>query len=216
MTSGTRVVGYVRVSTDRQGESGLGLQAQREAIERECAHRGWELAAIHEDVASGGSTSRPGLDAAILACLDGNAAGIVVAKLDRLSRSVIHFANLLEAATKDGWNIVALDFGLDLATPQGRLVANVLMSVAVWEREMIGLRTREALAQARANGVVLGRPSGVSDELRARITQMRSSGMTYQNIADVLNLAEVPTAQNGAEWYSSTIAAILRADRVPV
>lgn len=76
----------------------------------------------------------------------------MVYKLDRLSRSVIDAGHLLERAQREGWNVVALDFGLDLSTPNGKLVANVLTSVAEWEREMTALRTSEALAERQHRG----------------------------------------------------------------
>jgi DNA invertase Pin-like site-specific DNA recombinase len=110
---------------------------------------GFELARIEQDVLSAKSMNRPGLRAALDACRSGEVAGIVVAKLDRLSKSVIDFGKLLAEANGGGWNIVGLDFGLDLSTPQGKLVANLLMSAAEWEREVIGQRTREGLAAKR-------------------------------------------------------------------
>src|SRR3979411_1822110 len=105
MVEGMSVVGYVRVSTGEQGASGAGLEAQRAAIRAECDRRGWELARIEEDVLSGKSMNRPGLQAALEACRSGEVGGVVVAKLDRLSRSVIDFGNLLAEAKRDGWNI---------------------------------------------------------------------------------------------------------------
>jgi DNA invertase Pin-like site-specific DNA recombinase len=100
------------------------------------------------------------------ACRAGEAAGIVTAKLDRLSRSVIDFAKLLAEARKRGFKIVALDLGLDLSTPQGELVANVIASVAQWERRIIGQRTAEGLAAKKAQGVKLGRPRTLPESVR--------------------------------------------------
>src|SRR5215210_7973308 len=138
-----RVVGYARVSTGEQAESGGGLAAQRSALEAEAARRGWELVAIREDVASGRRTSgRPGLEAALAAVDGGEADALAVAKLDRLSRSLLDFAGLLERARRRGWTLVALDLGVDTSTPQGELVANVIASVAQWERRIIGQRTK--------------------------------------------------------------------------
>ena len=82
----------------------------------------------------------------------------MVAKLDRLSRSIIDFATLLEEARRLGFNVAALDLGLDLSTPQGGTGSDVIASVAQWERRIIGERTREALAVKRADGVRIGRP----------------------------------------------------------
>ena len=146
------VVGYVRVSTDEQAVSGLGLAAQRAAIEAECARRGWTLVAVHEDALSGKSLKRPGMSAALEAVESGVAAAIVVAKLDRLSRSLADFASLMARAQSGHWNLVALDLGIDLTTAAGEFMANVMASAAQWERRIIGQRTRDTLAVKRAMG----------------------------------------------------------------
>ena len=135
------VVGYVRVSTDEQADSGLGLAAQRATVTAEAERRGWTLVAVHEDALSGKSLDRPGLAAALAAVESSEAGGIVVAKLDRLSRSLKDFALLMERAQKRGWNLVACDLGIDLSIPAGEFMANVMGSAAQWERRIIGLRT---------------------------------------------------------------------------
>lgn len=151
MGNGSTVIGYARVSTEEQGATGSGLEAQRAAIKAECARRGWRLLRIEKDFLSGKNLKRPGLNAALAACRSGEVEGIVVHKLDRLSRSIVDFSRLLEEARKRGFDIVALDLGLDLSTPQGELVANVTASVAQWERRIIGERAREAVAARRAS-----------------------------------------------------------------
>jgi DNA invertase Pin-like site-specific DNA recombinase len=99
MTSGDKVVGYVRVSTADQGASGYSIDAQTALIESECLRRGWFLVEIFKDVASAASTKkRPGYDGAVAACEHGDAQGIVAAKLDRISRSCLDFAALLQRA----------------------------------------------------------------------------------------------------------------------
>ena len=153
---------------------------------------------------------RPGLEAALGACRSGGIGGIVVAKLDRLSRSVVDFGRTLAEANKGGWNIVGLDFGLDLSTPQGKLVANVLMSVAEWEREVIGQRTREGLAVKRAEGVRIGRPAMVPPNVVRRIKRARTRGDSFGKIADRLNAAGVETGHGGASWHPSTVRAVLQ------
>ncbi len=126
-----RVCGYTRVSTQEQADSGLGIDAQRAAITAEAARRGWELLTIHEDAGlSGKSLNRPGL-ADALAMVEGDAASaIIVAKLDRLSRSLVDFAGLMQRAQRRGWQLVALDVNIDTTTAAGALVANVMASVA--------------------------------------------------------------------------------------
>jgi DNA invertase Pin-like site-specific DNA recombinase len=131
--------------------------------------------------------------------------GIVVAKLDRLSRSIVDFGHLLEEARKRGFNVVALDLGLDLSTPQGELVANVIASVAQWERRIIGQRTKEALAVKKAQGVRVGRPATLPATIVRRIRRERAKGKSFAAIAEGLNADRVQTAQGGKRWYSATV-----------
>lgn len=210
MGSGDQVIGYVRVSTDEQGLNGAGLEAQRSAIRAECSRRGWQLLRIEEDVLSGKSLNRPGLTRALEACRSGEAAGVVVAKVDRLSRSLVHFATLLEEAQARGFYVVALDIGVDMSTPAGELNANLMASVAQWERRIIGQRTRDALAVRRAQGVRLGRPPKISPQLAKRIRSMRTRGKTLQAICDQLNREDIPTPQGGRTWRPSSLQALLR------
>jgi DNA invertase Pin-like site-specific DNA recombinase len=202
-----RIVGYVRVSTDEQTASGAGMAAQRDAIAREAERRGWDVVAIHEDGGASGRSldGRPGLSAALSAVAAGEADVVVVAKLDRLSRSLIDFAGLLERARREGWAVVALDLGVDTTTPAGELVANVMAAVAQWERRVIGERTKAALAVRRAEGVRLGRPPSIPDSIRAHILGERARGLTFRAIAAHLNEDGVPPARNGRRWHPETV-----------
>jgi DNA invertase Pin-like site-specific DNA recombinase len=210
-----QVVGYVRVSTEDQADSGLGLAAQREAIEKECERRGWTLAAVFEDAGISGKSleGRQGLEAALSAVEKGDAAGLVVAKLDRLSRSLGDFAHLMEQAHRRGWNLVALDLGIDLSTPAGEFLANVMASAARWERRIIGQRTKDALAVKRRQGVQLGRPRTLDDAVRERIVAAHREGAGLSAIARMLNEERIPTASGGRQWYPSTVQAIIRAEQ---
>lgn len=203
------VIGYTRVSTTDQGESGAGLEVQRAAIAAECEKRGWVLERIEEDVLSGRTINRPGLQRALADCRDGKVAGIVAAKLDRLSRSLLDFATLLANARKRGYNVVALDLGLDLSTPSGKMMAGVMSTFAEYERDLISQRTKDALAVKRAQGVTLGRPRTMPDELRHRIRIMHVKGMSYSAIARTLTTEGTPTVHGGVRWYPSTIRAAL-------
>jgi len=206
MTEGMTLIGYLRVSTDEQGKSGLGLEAQRRAILRECDHRGWVLLRFEQDVASGRSTNgRAGLSRALDACASGEVQGLITAKLDRLSRSVVDFGRLIERAQKERWDIVVLDPALDLSTPGGRLCAGVLVQVAQWEREIIGERIRAALAVSTKKA---GRPRSLDPKIRARIRRLHRAGHGYSEIARRLNAEEVSTAQGG-RWHASTVRKIL-------
>ena len=111
----------------------------------------------------------------------------------------------MEEARKRGFNVVALDLGLDLSTPQGELVGNVIASVAQWERRIIGQRTREALAVKKAQGTRLGRPPTLPDAVVKRIHKERAEGRSFRAIADALDADGVPTAQGGRRWYPATV-----------
>src|SRR3982751_276964 len=146
-----RFVAYYRVSTDRQGRSGLGLDAQREAVQRYLDGGSWTLAAEVTEVESGKRTDRPELDRALGLCrLYG--ATLVVAKLDRLARNVAFISKLMES----GVEFVAVDF------PQAnRLTVHILAAVAEHEAAMISQRTRADLAR----GVKLGNPANLHNQL---------------------------------------------------
>ncbi len=115
-----QVVGYVRVSTDEQGQGGAGLEAQRAAIHQECERRGWTLGALDEDAGwSGKDLNRPGIREALDRLQRREAKALVVAKLDRLSRSLVDFAAVMETGRRQGWAILALDCSVDSTTPAG-------------------------------------------------------------------------------------------------
>jgi DNA invertase Pin-like site-specific DNA recombinase len=209
-----KVIGYTRVSTDEQGRSGAGLEVQRGAIEREAAHRGWELVEVVSDVASGRTTNgRPGLDAALDRLGAKDADGLLVAKLDRLSRSVSDFALLMDRARSEGWAVVALDLNIDTTTATGEMMANLLAALAQWERRLIGERTRDALAVKRSQGVRLGRPPGmgavVPSATRERIFRLRRKGRTLARIAEHLNYLETPTPTGQGRWHPNTVKRVL-------
>jgi DNA invertase Pin-like site-specific DNA recombinase len=209
-----RAVGYIRVSTDEQADSGLGLDAQRAVIEGESARRGWDLAHVFTDTASGRSLSRrPGLEDALGMLETGGASALIVSKLDRLSRSTKDFATLMERAQKRGWAPVVLDLGVDTTTPVGELVASVMVSVAQWERRAIGQRTKEALAARKAQGGKLGRPRQLPKAVRQRIVRMRTRGLSLRAIAEVLNDEGVATAQGGSRWHASTVRKVVSGGR---
>jgi DNA invertase Pin-like site-specific DNA recombinase len=205
------VLGYTRVSTEDQAESGAGLAAQRSAIHAACHARGLQVVDIVEDAGwSGKSLERPGLASALAQLDAGKVDAIVVAKLDRLSRSLIDFANLMERARRRGWAVIALDLGVDTTTAAGELVANVMASVAQWERRTIGDRTRVAMAEQAAAGVHIGRPRTLPDDVIARIVSERAEGRTLVAIADRLTADAVPTARGGPVWRASTVDSVLR------
>jgi len=208
----TKAIGYVRVSTDEQAERGHGLAAQRKAITDECVRRGWDLIEIvgEDGGASGKSLDRAGLQA-LMARMDRHeAAVLVVAKMDRLSRSLAQGAAVIEAAARKGWGVVAIDMGIDMSSPSGELLANMLLSAARFERRLVGERTKAGLQAARAKGVVLGRRQSLSDAIVGRIVAERTAGRSLPVIAAGLAADGIPTAQGGAHWWPATVAAVLR------
>ena len=158
------VIGYLRVSTEEQAVSRLGLADQRAAIEREAERRDWPAVTFLSDEGySAKNLERPAIAEAIGRLRAGQAALLVVSKLDRLSRSLLDFATLMDQAHREGWELVVLDLALDTTTPSGRLMANVMASFAEYERHLIGQRTSAALQQRKAQGVRLGRPQRVPE-----------------------------------------------------
>jgi DNA invertase Pin-like site-specific DNA recombinase len=206
-----RVVGYTRVSTDEQGQSGLGLAAQRAAIEAEVERRDWELVQVYEDAGASGKSlaGRAALGNALKVLDAHDADALVVAKLDRLSRSLLDFASLMESARKRGWALVILDLGVDTTTPSGEMIANVMATFAQFERRLIGQRTKDALAVKKRQGARLGRPVAVDKTVARRIVRERNRGRSLRAIADGLNKDKVATGHGGARWHGSTVKAIL-------
>ena len=205
------MIAYCRVSTQEQGNSGLGLQAQRTTIRAEADRRGWSNARYLTDKGySAKNLARPGLQQALEALAGEEADVLVVAKLDRLSRSLLDFATLMERSQREGWSIVALDLGVDTTSPGGEMMANVMASFSQFERRLIGERTSAALQAAKARGQRLGRPRQLSQRILNRIVRERSKGATLAGIAEALNEDGVATAQGGARWYPATVRAVLR------
>lgn len=212
-TTTTGIVGYLRVSTEEQVVSGLGLAAQRAAIEAEATRRGLPLLAVHVDAGiSGKNLARPGLTAALADLDAGRGTVLLVAKLDRLSRSVHDATGLLLRADRAGWGLVALDANVDTTTPQGAAMTQVLAVFAELERRLIGERTKAALAVLKANGVKLGRPRTLPSAVSDRIIADHAAGASWSAIARALNAEGVPTAQGGACWYPATVRYVALAD----
>lgn len=218
-----KFVAYYRVSTDRQGRSGLGLEAQRQDVFDHLGEGGWKVVAEHTEVESGRRADRPKLAKALETCRLHNAT-LIIAKLDRLARNVAFISNLMES----GVEFVAVDF------PQAnRLTVHVLAAVAEHEREMISQRTKAALAAAKARGVRLGNPGNLTVEARRRgvalgtearakrardraalvlpvIKDIKISGICSLNgIAHALNQRGVPTARGG-RWQAVQVKRVLK------
>jgi DNA invertase Pin-like site-specific DNA recombinase len=204
------VVGYLRVSTDEQADSGLGLDAQRAAIAAEANRRDWAVTWI-EDAGASGKNINSGLRRALDLAETGQVAGIVVAKMDRLARSVRHAADIMHAASQQGWNLVILDGGIDLGTPSGRAMAAMLATFSEYEREMISKRTKDALAQRKSRGLPIGRPRLARPEIVRRIVVERQSGRSFRAIALDLTASHLMSPSGRPTWQESSVRRIYQA-----
>lgn len=205
----TLAVAYLRVSTEEQAASGLGLEAQRAEVQRKADERALRIVAWHEDAGLSGATigKRPGLLAA-LADLDAGRAGVLLAKdATRLTRSLADLGALLSAAERDGWCVITADGLVDTCDPLGAMLPSFLGIVGELERKFTSQRTRQALAAAKGRGVVLGKRSQLPAETVARVVAERGAGATWQRIADGLNQDGVPTGQGGSTWRPSSVRA---------
>lgn len=202
--------GYARVSTAEQADSGLGLAVQRAAIDAAAQLRGWDVT-YHADAGVSGKSVGPELNTVLGLLAEGHGDGLVVAKLDRLSRSIINAANIIAAAQKQGWALVVLDLNLDLTTAAGRMIAHQLMTFAQYERELISERTKAALAAKRARGERLGRERLVTPGLVRRIVMERNTGLSFARIAAALEAEGIPSPSGRPNWQASTTRRIYAA-----
>lgn len=223
-----RVVGYVRVSTEEQAADGVSLADQAEKVGLYARLHGHELAEVVADRgASAKSLDRPGL-ARVLAMLDRReVGGVVVAKLDRLTRSVRDLGRLLDDYFGEGrLQLFSVGDSIDTTTAAGRLMLNVLMSVAQWEREKIvegtvsALRYKRSVRERISRHVPYG--SDLADDRKTLVDnrpeleiiatmrrQRELSGKSFRAIARELNDAGIP-AKNGGKWNHTSIRSILK------
>lgn len=203
----TGFVAYYRVSTERQGVSGLGLDAQRQAVGHFIG--AGALVSEYTEVESGKrDKNRPQLIAALVQCKKIKAT-LVIAKLDRLARNVHFVSGLMES----GVEFVAVDM-----PHANKLTIHIMSAFAEHEREAISQRTKAALAQAKARGTVLGNPrlrdariaaaaanrTSAAVEVVQLMRDRRGQGDTLRVVAQKLNNLGLRTSR-GCEWYASTI-----------
>lgn len=205
-----RLLAYLRVSTDDQGDSGLGLDAQRAAIKVYCVQQGYELAGMIEEVESSGK-KRPVLEAALEDVERGKYDGLIVAKLDRMCRSVVEANEIAARLTKAERTLIALDLGMDTSTATGRAFLNLVATFAQWERDIISERTRSALRAKRARGERLGRPRNYPDATRKRVRELKRHGYSYRGIIQQLEAEGIKTS-GGGPWRVSSIQRLVGQD----
>lgn len=203
-------LGYLRVSTEEQAASGNGLAAQRVTIEAEAARRGWDVQFV-SDAGGSGKHVNPGLRSCLEKLGAGRADALIVAKMDRLARSVANAADILNAADAQGWDLVICDLGVDLSTPSGEAMANMLATFAQFERRMISQRTKEGLAAAKRAGKRIGRPRLATIDLVDRICTAREAGESFGSIARTLTDEGVLSPAGKPTWQPSTVRRIYNA-----
>jgi DNA invertase Pin-like site-specific DNA recombinase len=229
---------YLRVSTEEQAKQGVSLEVQREKIEAYC--RLYDLTVsevIVDDGVSAKSLRRPGLSKALRQLRNGHAEGLVVYKLDRLSRSVKDWNTLIEDyfGERAGKQLFSVSDQIDTRTAAGRLVLNVLMSVYQWEREAIGERTADGLDHKIRKGELVGavpygfdvryetravdgmeKQVGVLVEIPAeqkvlgQIKLRRDQGHSFRAIAEWLNDKGVPTKRGKGAWIHTAVRRIVK------
>jgi len=197
------LVGYLRIAPRERTEARPGLAVQRAALDRAARERGWDLVRVEEDVRSGRNLRRPGLRAALAACRSGEAEGVAVARLDRLTYSLTDLAEIVREAVDGDFTIVSLDPDVDLASDGGRAVGEVLAEAATWQPRAITTAGRALAGRP-------GRPSSTPPAVADRIRDLRGQGMTLQAICDTLNADGVPTPRGGAEWRPTSLRSVLR------
>jgi len=211
----TKAVAYYRVSTDRQGRSGLGLEAQQQAVGQFVMAQSYEIAGEYIEVESGRKNKRPQLLAALAQCRKERAI-LIIAKLDRLGRNVAFISNLMESRVE----FKAVD------NPHAsRVMLHMLAAFAEHEAEQIGTRTKEALAAAKRRGVILGEhgravlskknkqaANEFAEQVRPVIDVLKAEGFTtIRAIRDELNNRKVPTYRNnGQNWHIPSVYALLK------
>ncbi|OJW52831.1 MAG: resolvase [Alphaproteobacteria bacterium 41-28] len=207
-------IAYYRVSTDRQGRSGLGLEAQRTAVGAYLRDK-YKLVAEFTEIESGKRNDRPELMKALAECKRQHAR-LIIAKLDRLARNLHFISGLMES----GIEFIACD-----VPGANRMMLQILAVFAEHEREMISKRTKEALAAAKARGCRLGNPnplpagllgSKVSKEVADQfagavkpfVQSLQMQGLSLRGIASEMNLRSIKTAK-GRKWYATTVRNVL-------
>lgn len=216
-----RAVGYVRVSTEEQASTGCSLAAQADKIRSYCGLYGISLVDIIEDAGQSAKTlGRPGLQQ-VLSMLDvQDIDGIVICKLDRLTRSVRDWATLIERYFGGKASLLSVDDKIDTASAAGRVVLNLLICISQWERETIGERTSTALRHRQRQGIHVGSaPFGarikdgrlIQDEEELQVITLalryRQMMMSYEDIADEFIRLKIPT-KRGGQWRSQTVRQI--------
>lgn len=183
-----RLVGYIRVSTDEQASSGLSLEAQTEKIKKYADLYDHTLVGLYSDVASARDLERPGLKKAFEKMK--SADGLIVVSLERLTRTILDAAKLLESEFKKK-RLISINENVDTTSAAGKLMYNVLLSFAQWEREAISERTVIALAQKRKRGELTGMaPFGFVAEDEDGVKVLKKNPREFETLQFMIKLRE--------------------------
>jgi site-specific DNA recombinase len=220
-----KTIGYARVSTDKQADRGVSLEAQTEKIRAMAVVHSAELADIIVEAGeSAKSLNRPGMQRLLTLVDSGEVNAVIIAKLDRLTRSVKDLCELLERFERRGVALISVAESLDTSSAAGRLVINIMTAVSQWEREAIGERTRDAMRHKRSNGERVGNiafghrlasdgvhvePEPTEQAAIAAITELRAQGSSLRRIAADLNKRGWRT-RKGSEWRLESVARVVR------
>ena len=207
-----RALAYARFSTEERADPGAGIDEQLDTVCAAIAERGWELAAEVTDrevSAAEHPSRRAGFGPALEALAAGAADALVVARLDRVTRSPLAWAEIAERSRLHGWTLLAVAEGLDLRTDNDEMFA----VVARCGRRFITTRTKEGIKAAKARGTRLGRPVEHSQTVRSAVESARAKGATLRQIADQLTY-EGQTTPRGGRWHPNTVRSILNSSRL--
>lgn len=224
--SSVRVLGYVRVSTEEQASEGLSMDFQRRKIRAFCELRELHLVKLIEDIGSGKESDRVGYQELLRSVKDPEIGGVIVFRLDRLSRSLLDLANLIELFKKEDAQLWSVMENIDASTPIGRFVIKLLGALAELEVDVLGERTKAGMEEAKKKGVHVGgiplgkrlsaKDGGLEEDAEEtktvkRIQELRTRGLSLRAIALCLN-KEGHKTKRGGHWHPQTVKVVL--DRI--
>jgi DNA invertase Pin-like site-specific DNA recombinase len=223
------VIGYARVSTDEQAINGISLDAQAEKIRAYCTAKGWELCdLVRDEGISAKNLNRPGLQSILEQIPKRNGKrgfdGLVVCKLDRLTRSVGDLGYLNKLFDKNRVSFISIQENVDTSTASGKLFHHIIASLSEWERGVIAERTKDALRHLRTKGKRTGsvrygfilstdgktlQPDAKEQAVLRQMKALQNKQASYRAIAKALNKQEIPTKQ-GKVWGSANVYSVLK------
>jgi len=224
--TGQRVIGYTRVSTDDQAENGISLEEQQHRIRAYADAHGLRVVRIESDNGISGKAvaNRPALQRALETLGSGEAGGLVICELDRLSRTTSDILQLVARADREGWELHSLSEHLDTSTPHGRFFVTMIAGLAQMEREQTAERTRLAMAELRRRGKrVSGRapfgyrfengnvvPLEKEQRILTYILELRAEGLGARRIARALREVGLNNPRTRRWWTHGTVGDLLR------